>query len=75
MIPMLIESEAATRLPAQDLSRARKFYLEKLGLEPCEERPGGLRYRSGMSFFALFQSAGQASGSHTQMDGKSMIST
>jgi hypothetical protein len=32
-----------------------------------EERPGGLRYRSGSGFFALFESAGEASGSHTQM--------
>jgi catechol 2,3-dioxygenase-like lactoylglutathione lyase family enzyme len=37
---MLAESDVATRLPAQDLSRARKFYSEKLGLEPVEERPG-----------------------------------
>ena len=64
---MLEHSEVATRLPAQDLSRARKFYLEKLGLEPLEERPGGLRYRSGSSFFVLFKSAGESSGSHTQM--------
>jgi len=60
-------SESATRLPAQDLARARAFYAEKLGLEPLEERPGGLRYRSGSGFFALFQSAGAPSGTHTQM--------
>lgn len=64
---MLEESDVATRLPAQDLSRARRFYSEKLGLEPIEERPGGLRYRSGNHFFALFESAGEPSGSHTQM--------
>jgi catechol 2,3-dioxygenase-like lactoylglutathione lyase family enzyme len=64
---MLEVSDVATRLPARDLSRARKFYSEKLGLEPLEERPGGLRYRSGKSFFVLFESAGEASGSHTQM--------
>jgi catechol 2,3-dioxygenase-like lactoylglutathione lyase family enzyme len=64
---MLEKSDVATRLPAQDLSRARKFYSEKLGLEPLEERPGGLRYRSGNSFFALFESVGEASGSHTQI--------
>jgi hypothetical protein len=43
------------------------FYSEKLGLEPVEERPGGLRYQSGGASFALFQSAGSASGTHTQM--------
>ena len=64
---MLEHSDVATRLPARDLSRARRFYSEKLGLEPVEERPGGLRYRCGSSFFALFESAGAASGSHTQM--------
>jgi len=44
---ILNKSNVATRLPAQDLERARKFYVEKLGLEPIEERPGGLKYRVG----------------------------
>jgi catechol 2,3-dioxygenase-like lactoylglutathione lyase family enzyme len=64
---MLVHSDVATRLPAQDLERARSFYSEKLGLEPVEERPGGLLYRCGSGFFALFESAGAASGNHTQM--------
>ena len=64
---MLEETEVATRLPARDLNRARKFYSEKLGLDPIEERPGGLRYRSNNGFFVLFESAGEASGTHTQM--------
>jgi catechol 2,3-dioxygenase-like lactoylglutathione lyase family enzyme len=64
---MLKDSTVATRLPAKDLARARKFYSEKLGLDPIEERPGGLRYQCGNSNFALFQSAGAASGTHTQM--------
>ena len=38
----LEHSDVATRLPAQDLKRAKRFYSEKLGLEPVEERPGGL---------------------------------
>ena len=63
----LSESKVATRLPAQDLSRARAFYAEKLGLEPVEERPGGLRYQCGSGRFSLFESAGVASGTHTQM--------
>ncbi len=57
----------ATRLPAQDLERARRFYSRQLGLEPVDERPGGLLYRCGGCEFALFQSAGVASGEHTQM--------
>src|ERR671919_2285703 len=64
---MLNESKVATRLPAQDLERARRFYSEKLGLEPVEERPGGLRYRCRSGEFALFASAGRPSGDHTQM--------
>ncbi|MEU0299149.1 VOC family protein [Streptomyces sp. NPDC006175] len=58
---------AATRLPAQDLERARCFYSEKLGLEPVDERPGGLLYRCGDSEFAVFQSAGASPGTFTQM--------
>jgi hypothetical protein len=46
-ISMLKHSHVATRLPAQDLERARLFYAEKLSLEPVEERPGGLLYRCG----------------------------
>jgi catechol 2,3-dioxygenase-like lactoylglutathione lyase family enzyme len=64
---MLSEGRIASRLPAQDLERARRFYAEKLGLEPSEERPGGLRYRCASGEFALFASAGAPSGAHTQM--------
>jgi predicted enzyme related to lactoylglutathione lyase len=64
---MLGNAKAATRLPAQDLERARAFYSEKLGLEPTEERPGGLRYRLAGGEFAIFESAGAPSGEHTQM--------
>jgi ketosteroid isomerase-like protein/catechol 2,3-dioxygenase-like lactoylglutathione lyase family enzyme len=64
---LLSEGRVATRLPAQDLERARAFYSEKLGLEPAEKRPGGLLYRCGETAFALFQSAGEPSGAHTQM--------
>jgi tRNA-Thr(GGU) m(6)t(6)A37 methyltransferase TsaA len=63
----LARGRPATRLPAQDLDRARRFYSEKLGLEPVEERPGGLLYRGRGGEFALFQSAGAPSGAHTQM--------
>ena len=31
----LRDGRAAIRLPAQDLARARRFYSEKLGLEPA----------------------------------------
>jgi catechol 2,3-dioxygenase-like lactoylglutathione lyase family enzyme len=64
---MLKNGKVATRLPAQDLERARAFYAEKLGLEPVEDREGGLRYVAAAGEFALFESAGAASGDHTQM--------
>ena len=64
---MLRNGRVATRLPVRDLKKARAFYSEKLGLDPAEERPGGLLYRCGGSEFALFESAGTASGTHTQM--------
>ena len=64
---MLDQYGVATRLPAQNLERAKAFYADKLGLRPAEERPGGVLYRCGGSSFALFASAGRASGEHTQM--------
>jgi catechol 2,3-dioxygenase-like lactoylglutathione lyase family enzyme len=63
----LAHSDVATRLPAQDLDRARRWYSEMLGLDPVEERPGGLRYRCGKTYFVVFQSMGKASGESTQM--------
>jgi catechol 2,3-dioxygenase-like lactoylglutathione lyase family enzyme len=61
------DAAVATRLPAQDLARARRFYAQKLGLEPVEERPGGLRYQCAGGEFVLFESAGGPSGEHTQI--------
>jgi catechol 2,3-dioxygenase-like lactoylglutathione lyase family enzyme len=60
-------ANAAARLPAQDLKRARSFYRDRLGLEPAEERPGGLRYVLGGSEFAIFASEGASSSSFTQL--------
>jgi catechol 2,3-dioxygenase-like lactoylglutathione lyase family enzyme len=64
---MLEDGKVVARIPVKDLQRSRKFYAEKLGLEPSEERPGGLLYRCGEGEFALFESTGAASGDHTQM--------
>jgi catechol 2,3-dioxygenase-like lactoylglutathione lyase family enzyme len=57
-LTMLKDGRVATRLPVRDLAKARGFYSEKLGLEPAEERPGGLLYRCGGTEFALFESIG-----------------
>jgi catechol 2,3-dioxygenase-like lactoylglutathione lyase family enzyme len=64
---MLENGHVATRLPVQDMQRAKAFYAEKLGLEPVEERPGGLLYRCASGEFALFESTGASSGTFTQM--------
>ena len=64
---MLDNSPVAVRLPVQDMARARAFYAEKLGLEPTEERAGGLLYRCPNGEFALYQSAGTSPGTFTQM--------
>jgi catechol 2,3-dioxygenase-like lactoylglutathione lyase family enzyme len=64
---MLEHGRVATRIPVRDLQRAEAFYADKLGLRPIERRPGGLLYRCAGGEFALFASAGEASGTHTQM--------
>jgi catechol 2,3-dioxygenase-like lactoylglutathione lyase family enzyme len=65
---MSLESaHVLTRIPAQDLDRARRFYAEKLGLEPVEDRGGGLRYICGGDEFAIFLTTGATDGSYTQM--------
>ena len=63
----LSNAHTVTKLPAQDLERARAFYRDKLGLEPVEERTGGLRYVCGPTEFHLFSSSGVPSGESTQM--------
>src|SRR4051794_12075515 len=67
MSPSFANARAITKLPAADLDRARSFYRDKLGLEPAEEREGGLRYVCGPTEFHVFRSSGAASGESTQM--------
>ena len=55
-----------SKLPAQDLDRARAFYRDKLGLSPVEEREGGLRYLCAAGEH-VFLSTGAASGESTQL--------
>ncbi|WP_328622563.1 VOC family protein [Streptomyces sp. NBC_00354] len=64
---ILARARVSTRLPAQDLDRARRFYAEQLGLEPVDERPGGLLYRCAGTEFVLFRSMGASPGTFTQM--------
>jgi catechol 2,3-dioxygenase-like lactoylglutathione lyase family enzyme len=44
-------------LPASDLDRAKRWYSEKLGLEPVrEDEYGGAEYETGGATFLLYQS-------------------
>jgi catechol 2,3-dioxygenase-like lactoylglutathione lyase family enzyme len=63
----LLDARVAARLPAHDLDRARAWYSEKLGLEPVEQRPGGLLYRINGGEFAIYTSAGRPDGSFSQL--------
>jgi catechol 2,3-dioxygenase-like lactoylglutathione lyase family enzyme len=63
----LDHAHVVTKIPVQDLDRARRWYRERLGLEALEEREGGLRYVCGATEFHLFASTGRASGTSTQM--------
>jgi predicted enzyme related to lactoylglutathione lyase len=64
---MLNQSRVAAMLPAQDLERAKAFYLEKLGLTPTQ-MPGGLLYQmAGGTGFSVFLSGGKSPGSYTQL--------
>jgi catechol 2,3-dioxygenase-like lactoylglutathione lyase family enzyme len=63
----LDNARLVTKVPVHDLDRARRWYRDNLGLEPREEREGGLRYVCGDTEFHVFASTGRASGSSTQM--------
>jgi len=63
----LARAQVVTRLPAVDLDRARRWYRDVLGLEPVEERPGGLHDVCADGEFVVFASAGRSEGAFTQM--------
>ena len=44
---MLQKSPMYSYIPAKDVTRARKFYEEKLGFKPKEEIAGGVAYEFG----------------------------
>jgi predicted enzyme related to lactoylglutathione lyase len=44
---MLQQAPMYSYIPAKDVSRARKFYEEKVGLKPKEEVAGGVVYEFG----------------------------
>ncbi|WP_205739684.1 VOC family protein [Georgenia sp. SYP-B2076] len=55
-------------LHATDLTRAKRFYAEILGLEPLQELPFALIYECGeRTLFTLSESSGVVPGTFTQM--------
>ena len=63
---MLLEDcKVTANIPAADLDRARKFYADTLGLEPVEENPGGLIYRTGGTEFFLYETEYAGKAGHT----------
>ena len=65
---MLTEYPVHTTLPCEDRDRAKRFYADKLGLQPVAEDEGAVTYEGpGGSRFILFTSSGKASGQHTQI--------
>jgi len=60
---MLNDSAVTANIPASDLGRAKAFYADKLGLEPTQEGPAGVVYKtSGGTTFFVYETdyAGQA---------------
>jgi catechol 2,3-dioxygenase-like lactoylglutathione lyase family enzyme len=53
---MLEDKAVAATLAVSDLSRARQFYEQTLGLEAVEENPGAVTYRAGPSFLLVYPS-------------------
>lgn len=62
---MLGRFHIRTTIPASDLDRARRFYAEKLGLQPVGEAADGLEYELPGSSFLLYQTAYAGTAQHT----------
>ena len=62
---MLSSRDFWPTLPASDLARAKRFYAEKLGLEPVRETDQWLTYRSGTSVFQLYPTGSAGTAGHT----------
>lgn len=58
---------AYAKLPAEDIERARTFYVEKLDLRPFAEHAGHLFFDVGGVRFMVFPSTGRPSGDHDQL--------
>jgi hypothetical protein len=64
---MLTDHPIVPYLPAADVSRARRFYEENVGLVPREEVAGGVVYECGQgSWIFLYQSYGAGTSEASQ---------
>lgn len=65
---MLGQLETYSVLPAMDMQRARRYYADKLGLEPVEENEGGLMYRTAAgTAFLLYETENAGTAQNTAM--------
>jgi predicted enzyme related to lactoylglutathione lyase len=63
---MLKDSPIIPYIPVSDLARARKFYSEKVGLEPKTENNGGLIYECGGTEVFMYTSGGAGTSKASQ---------
>ena len=65
---MIADRKCHATLPAADIERAKRWYLDKLGLSPAAEEPGGVFYTlGGGTRFILYPTPNEARGGHTQL--------
>jgi O-acetyl-ADP-ribose deacetylase (regulator of RNase III)/predicted enzyme related to lactoylglutathione lyase len=65
---MLSDHPVYATLPTADMTALRRFYEDVLGFTVKSETPAGIYYQAGDgTYFAITQSSGRPSGSHTQM--------
>jgi catechol 2,3-dioxygenase-like lactoylglutathione lyase family enzyme len=65
---MLNQFRVHPTLPAQDLDRARDYYVDALGMEPATENPNAIFFDcADGTRFLVFKSSGKPSGDHTQL--------
>ena len=63
---MLKDAPIIPYIPVSDLARARKFYSEKVGLEPSMENNGGLTYECGGTKVFMYVSGGAGTSKASQ---------